>query len=428
MGLPNKVTVLVIGEGGREHAIVHALSKSNRVKNIFCVKGNAGIAQLAECVTTSYNNRELVRFANEYKIDLVLVGPEVYLAKGIVKEFEVAGIPIVGPSIEGTQLESSKVFSKIFMTENNIPTANYKLYKEHEVEQAINHVIKQMTPIVIKADGLCAGKGVTVATDINTAMYTIRHMLNGQLFEEAGKQIVIEECLIGKELTYMAFIDGKTIVPMTSSRDHKPVYDGNIGKMTGGMGAYSPVPDVTPSIEEKIMTRILKPTLEGLSKLDIQYKGIIYVGLMLVKENNDINPYVLEYNCRFGDPEAQVILPRLKTDLITICEAILEGKLEELDIYWRDEPVVGVVLASNGYPDEYVKGKKLNLTNPENDNVYVYHAGTKLTAEGLVTNGGRVICVSAIGKTLDDARANAYKYIEKNSMGLHYRKDIAADV
>lgn len=414
--------VLVIGSGGREHALAWKLSHSRRVEKIYCMPGNAGISEIAECIDVHDDLEALLDFVKYEWIDLTIVGPEAPLSRGIVDLFEKEGRRIIGPNKDASRLETSKVFAKDFMRRYGIPTAEYRVFTSYL--HAEDYVRIKGAPIVVKADGLAAGKGVFVAKTIDEAMEALRLIMKERVFGDAGERVVIEDYLDGEEASFMAFCDGKTIIPMVSSQDHKRVFDNDEGPNTGGMGAYSPAPVITEEIEKTVMNRIMLPTMRGLRSEGIKYKGILYAGLMI---KNGL-PYVLEFNCRFGDPETQPVLSRLKTDLVDISFAIIEERLSDLDIQWRPEASVCVVLASKGYPGKYEKGKVIEgLERLKGiDDLYVFHAGTSFNNSNIVTSGGRVLGVTALGKDILEARDKVYSAIEKVHFdGMHYRKDIA---
>ncbi len=415
--------VLVIGSGGREHAIVWKVSKSRHIDKIYCCPGNAGISELAECINFDDNNfGALVDFVKQEEIDLTIVGPEVPLSKGIADVFEKEGRKILGPNMKAAQLEGSKVFAKDLMKRYGIPTAEYKVFTS--CPDAEDYVGLKGAPIVIKADGLAAGKGVIVAETVDEAINALRLIMKDRAFGDAGNRVIVEECIHGEEASFMAFTDGKTILPMVSSQDHKRVFDGDNGPNTGGMGAYSPAPVITEKLESIIMENVMRPMIRGLQSEGIKYKGILYAGLMI--QNNQ--PYVLEFNCRLGDPETQPVLSRLKTDLIDIALAITDDKLSDINLEWKPDASVCVVIASKGYPGAYEKGKiitGLDDVKKMND-AFVFHAGTAFNNNKLVTSGGRVLGVTALGKDIKDAKDRAYMAIEKiHFNGMHYRKDIA---
>ncbi len=419
--------ILVIGSGGREHSLVWKISQSTKVDKIFCIPGNAGISELAECINISLDEFDkIVKFAKENKIDLTVVGPEKPLADGIVDCFKENGLNIIGPDKKASKLECSKSFAKNFMKRYNIPTAEFEIFDNYD--DAISFIEKFYEKpfnsfLVVKADGLCAGKGVTVCNSIYEMRDAIEESMIKKRFGSAGERIVIEEKLEGEEASLMAFCDGKNISLMVPSQDHKRVFDNDKGPNTGGMGAYAPAPVVTKEILDKAKKEIFENFLKGLKNEKMDYKGVIYAGIMVTSEG----PKVLEFNVRFGDPETQAVLPLLKTDIIDIFTAILEERLDKIKVFWHEESAVCVVVASAGYPDEYEKGKKiLGLEQIKKDNeVIVFHAGTVKKNGNYFTAGGRVLGVTATGKDLRDAMRKAYRGVKKISWeGLHYRKDI----
>ncbi|MGE5892464.1 MAG: phosphoribosylamine--glycine ligase, partial [bacterium] len=414
--------VLVIGSGGREHALVWKLSQSRHVDKIYCCPGNAGIAEIAECIDIDPDDFEaLVNFVRYEWIDMTIVGPEAPLSRGIVDAFEKEGRKVLGPTRAAAQLESSKVFAKEFMRRYHIPTADYRVFNSYN--QAEDHIRLKGAPVVVKAEGLAAGKGVIVAETVEEAVDGIRLIMKERAFGDAGNRIVIEECLRGEEASYMAFTDGSTILPMVSSQDHKRVFDGDRGPNTGGMGAYSPAPVVTPEIEDMILRKIMRPTINGMKKEGILFRGILYAGIMVDKGK----PYVLEFNCRFGDPETQPVLMRMDSDLMDVAFGITDGKLHDIVPKWKKDAAVCVVLSSGGYPGAYEKGKVIRgferFRNIEN--VKVFHAGTAFNGDQVVTTGGRVHGVTATGATLKDAKQRAYEAIKNiHFEGMHFRTDI----
>jgi len=416
--------VLVIGSGGREHTLVWKMTQSPKVSQVYCAPGNAGISNLAQCVNIDADSIEkLVGFAKKEKIDLTVVGPELPLSQGIVNEFNQQGLRIFGPSKEATEIESSKVFSKYLLKKYNIPTANYQVFQNSE--KALAYIQQQTFPLVIKADGLAAGKGVFIVKNLLEARDALNVLMEEKKFGEAGRQVIIEEFLEGEEVSILAFCDGKTVVPMVSSQDHKKIFDHDQGPNTGGMGAYSPVPFYPDEFEKRVLEEILKPTVKGLQNEGKEYKGVLYAGLILTKEG----PKVLEFNARFGDPETQVILPRLKTDLIDILNAVIDSTLHKINIQWEDNAAVCVVIASGGYPEKYQKGKVINgLEKLEKmKNMIAFHAGTKFQEGRVVTSGGRVLGITAWDETISKAKEKAYKGIEEIYFeDMYYRKDIAA--
>lgn len=415
------MNILVVGSGGREHAIVWKLANSPKAKRIYCAPGNAGIAQIADVVDIKVDDIEgLLSFAKANKIDLTVVGPEIPLVEGIVDAFEEAGLKIFGPNKACAQLEGSKAFSKEFMIRHNIPTAKYKEYID--VNEALEDIGIYGFPMVIKADGLAAGKGVVIAQNSDEAADALNSIMKDRKFGEAGSKVVIEEFLDGIEASVLCFVDGDTIVPMVSAQDYKKAFDNDEGPNTGGMGTYSPSYIYDDVLAEKVNEEVLKPIIDGFKKDGLDYKGILFIGLMI--KNGE--PKVLEFNVRFGDPETQVVLTRLETDLIDIIESILQGKLSEQTIEWSDKKSVCVVLASQGYPEKYEKGKTIQGLEKVIDDI-VFHAGTKFDEDrNIVTNGGRVLGVVSIKNSIEEARKTAYESVDKIYFeGKQYRKDIA---
>lgn len=416
--------VLVIGSGGREHSLVWKLDQSPRVSKIYCAPGNAGIGELAECVAISATDiKGLVGFAQKQKIDLTIVGPEASLTLGVVDAFEKRGLRIFGPSQKAAILEGSKVFTKKFMQDYNIPTAGFTVFRKRE--RAIEHVQKIGAPVVIKADGLAAGKGVIVAQTVQQAIDAIDVIMKDKVFGDAGNRVVVEDFMTGEEASFLAFTDGKTVVPLPTSQDHKPIFDKDEGPNTGGMGAYSPAPVVTPALDKQVMNKIMIPTVKGMAKEGRPYKGVLYAGLMI----KDGKAKVVEFNCRFGDPEAQPLLMRLKTDLVDIVEAVLDGRLNKISLEIDPRPTVCVVMSSGGYPGSYEKGKVITGLDKaaKQESVVVFHAGTAVKNKKIVTAGGRVLGITAIGNDLDEAIHKAYKTIAMIKWpGSFYRTDIGA--
>ena len=412
--------VAVLGSGGREHALVWKLSQSPRIKDLFCVPGNPGIAQLAKCVPLSLDDHQsLILWAKKEEISLTVVGPEDPLSNGIVDSFQAAGLKIYGPNQKAAQLESSKTFAKQIMQLHGVPTAKSASFTE--LGSALRHVEENGAPIVIKADGLAAGKGVTVATSIREAEVALRASLEKNRFGDAGSTVLIEEFLDGEEMTLLSFVSGPDYLTMVPSQDHKPVFDGDHGPNTGGMGAYSPVPHLEKWLPE-IEKTIIEPMVKGLQQEGIDFQGILYTGLMITKDG----PKVVEFNVRFGDPEAQVILPRLQNDLLEIMEASTAGCLSSIKLTWKQEACVCVIAASGGYPGDYKTGVPISgLKSGVND--MVFHAGTKIVGTNLVTNGGRVLNVSSLGESLTQARTRAYERLQNiHFEKMHYRTDIAS--
>ena len=412
--------ILVVGGGGREHAICWKLSNESDVEKIYCAPGNAGISSVAKCIDIQDSDIEnLLKFAKENQIDLTIVGPEIPLVAGIVDAFEKEGLKIFGPNKKCAQLEGSKSFSKDFMIRHNLPTAKYKEYTN--LDEAISEIDSFGYPVVIKADGLAAGKGVVIPENREDAITTLKEMMSDKKFGKAGDKIVVEEFLNGIETSILAFVDNDTIVPMVSSKDHKKVFEGEIGLNTGGMGTFSPSEIYTDELAKEIREKILDKTLEGFKKDNLNYKGILFVGLMITEDG----PKILEYNVRFGDPETQSVLFRLDTDLNKIISAILDNNLKNIEINYSKEEAICVMLTSGGYPESYEKGKVISgLENLDSD-IVVFHSGTKFDNENIVTNGGRVIGITAKGKTVKEAGEKVYENIKKIDFeGMHYRKDI----
>jgi phosphoribosylamine--glycine ligase len=419
----NRLKVLVIGGGGREHALVWKLSQSPRVEKIYCAPGNAGISEMAECLDIKADDIDaLLDFARYEWIDLTVVGPEDPLTKGVVDAFTKEGRLIFGPDASGAQLEGSKVFSKDLMRKYGLPTAEYKSFTSYL--HAEEYVRLKGAPLVIKADGLAAGKGVIVAESVDESIQALKLIMKEKAFGSAGNKVIVEQCLRGEEASYMVVTDGKTVIPLAASQDHKTVFDNDTGPNTGGMGAYTPAPVITDQLERVIMESIINPLIAGLGKEGIIYKGILYAGLMIC----DGKPYVLEFNCRFGDPEAQPVIMRFNSDLFDVLKAAAEGKLSDITLSWKKEASVCVVLSSGGYPGPYKKGipiKGLDTLKDEKD-IMVFHAGTAAKNSQFVTAGGRVLGVTALGEDIESAKTNAYVAISKIRFdGMHCRKDIA---
>ena len=416
----NYMNVLVVGGGGREHAICWALRKSPRVDRLYCAPGNGGIAGVAECVDIKATDIDgLVGFVKSHPIDFVMVAPDDPLALGLVDTLEAAGVRTFGPHKNAAIIESSKAFSKGLMKKYGIPTAAYEVFSD--MDSAVAYIREKGAPIVVKADGLALGKGVVVAMDVDTAIDAVRSMMADKKFGASGSTVVIEEFMTGPEVTVLAFTDGKTIVPMLSSQDHKRVFDGDKGPNTGGMGAFCPSPNYTPELSDICMKTIFRPTIDAMSKEGRTFKGVIYFGLMLTPKG----PRVVEYNARFGDPETQPILSMLDTDLLDIFEAVVDGRLSDIDIRWKPGAACCIVMASGGYPDSYEKGFEITGLDRVPSDITVFHAGTSLKEGKYLTNGGRVLGVTALGGTLSDAVKRAYDGIANIGFdGAHYRKDI----
>ena len=413
--------VLVVGGGGREHAIVWALSKSRKVDQLFCAPGNGGIASLAECIPIKATDVEvMVAWAVSHAIDFVVVAPDDPLALGMVDAMEAAGIPAFGPRANAAIIEASKVFSKNLMAKYHIPTAKYNTFTD--MDAALSYVREQGAPIVVKADGLALGKGVIVAQTVEEAEDAVRSMMADKRFGEAGTRLVIEECMTGPEVTVLAFCDGEHVVPMPSSQDHKRAFDGNKGPNTGGMGAISPSPNYTPEVAERCMKEIFLPTVAALKAEGRPFHGVLYFGLMLTPDG----PKVVEYNARFGDPECQAVLSLLESDLLDIMLACREGTLDQLDIRWKDAAACCLVLASGGYPGKYQSGYPISGLEKAGETAMVFHAGTCLDEDGQVlTAGGRVLGVTATGPALADAIDGAYSTAKHISFtDMQFRTDI----
>jgi len=414
--------ILVVGSGGREHALVWKLRQSPRVAQIFCAPGNAGISALATCVTISATAIDaLADFARTEEIDLTVVGPEVPLALGIVDLFEEKGLRVFGPRRNAATLEGSKVFMKDLLEKYHIPSAFYATFTDRE--EALRYVEKQAAPMVVKTDGLAAGKGVVVALSVDEAKAAVDLFMKEKAFGEAGNRVVVEEFLRGEEASFLAFTDGQTVLPLPTSQDHKAIFDGDKGPNTGGMGAYSPAPVVTEALHRQVMETVMLPTVKALAAEGCPYKGVLYAGLMIDKGVAK----VLEFNCRFGDPEAQPLLLRLKTDLVEVMEAVIDGRLSDVSLEIDPRPTVCVVMAAGGYPGKYENGKVIEglAKAGEHKDVVVFHAGTELKGDTIVTNGGRVLGVTAIGDTVQEAINKAYGAVEEIRWdGCYYRKDI----
>ena len=414
--------VLIIGGGGREHALVWKISSSPKVDKIFCAPGNAGISRIAECVSIRADDVQgLLSFVKHNKIDVTVVGPEAPLVLGISDAFRSEGLKIFGPSKAASKLEGSKAFSKNIMLKYNIPTAEAGVFTDYD--NAIEYIRKKGTPIVIKADGLAAGKGVIVATNEKEATDAVKAMMIDMVYGDAGKMIIIEECLTGEEASFLVFTDGRDIIPMPLSKDHKRVFDDDKGPNTGGMGAYSPVPGISDEMYLRIMDDIIVPVIEGLEREGYTYEGVLYTGLMITRDG----PRVLEFNCRFGDPEAQPIIMRLSSDIMEIIEGVVGRRLGMVNVKWSDSASVCVVMASGGYPDKYRNGKIISGLNDVAgmDDVMVFHAGSAYNNENIVTAGGRVLGVTALGEDIGKAKEKAYEAVGKIYFdGMQYRKDI----
>jgi phosphoribosylamine--glycine ligase len=418
----NKVKILVVGSGGREHALVWKIAQSREAKEIFAAPGNAGIREIAQCVEISSDDiKGLVNFAKDKKIDLTVVGPEAPLVKGIVDVFERENLRVFGPTALAARLEASKVFAKQIMVKAGVPTAYCEIFDDPQ--QAKDYIKKQNVPIVIKADGLAQGKGVIVAKTHEEALGAVALIMEEKIFGEAGNKIIVEECLVGEEASILVFCDGQNFIPLASSQDHKRIFDNDEGPNTGGMGAYSPAPVISDKLMKEILNKVIKPVVLEMSKIGCPYKGVLYAGLMITKDG----PKTLEFNVRFGDPETQAILPRLRSDLVKVMQAVIDQELDRIRLSWSKDSCVCVVVSSDGYPGEYQRGKEIigldELKNKKG--VIVFHAGTKLENGKILTSGGRVLGVTGLGNTIKEALDKTYQVVERiNFEGMQYRRDI----
>jgi len=418
------MNILIIGGGGREHALAWKAAQSPTVEKVYVAPGNAGTALEAKVENVNIDvlaTDELVKFAQDNNIYLTIVGPEAPLVIGVVDAFRAAGLKCFGPTQGAAQLEGSKAFTKDFLARHNIPTAAYGNFTE--IDKAVAYVKQQGAPIVVKADGLAAGKGVILAQTEAEAIAAIEDMLAGNKFGDAGSRVVVEEFLVGEEASFICMVDGKNVLPMATSQDHKARDNGDLGPNTGGMGAYSPAPVVTPEIQQRVMEEVIYPTVNGMAAEGNVYTGFLYAGLMI---GPDGTPKVLEYNCRFGDPETQPIMMRLNSDLVALCDMALAGKLDEAEAVWDERASLGVVLAAGGYPEHYEKGNIIfGLPEQDQDDSKVFHAGTTLDGDAVKTNGGRVLCAVALGNTVAEAQAKAYDLVKQiNWSDVYYRDDI----
>lgn len=416
--------VMIIGSGGREHALAWKTAQSPRVDKVFVVPGNAGTARESKVENIALditNFAALVDFARKENVGLTIIGPEAPLVDGIVDYFQQQGLACFGPRKGAAQLEGSKAFTKDFLARHRIPTAAYGNFSD--TAQALSYLHTQKLPIVIKADGLAAGKGVIIAQTMDEAERTVRDMLAGNSFGKAGHRVVIEEFMVGEEASFIVMVDGKTALPFATSQDHKARDDGDKGPNTGGMGAYSPAPVVTPAVHERVMREVIMPTVKGMAAEGNTYVGFLYAGLMI---DSSGAPRVVEFNCRFGDPEAQPVMMRLQTDLVDLCEAAIAGKLHDHTINFDQRACIGVVLAAGGYPDNYAKGKTIHgLDKPAPANAKLFHAGTREDKGEVVTNGGRVMCATALGETVSAAQKTAYQLVNNIQWdNMYCRRDI----
>ncbi len=416
--------VLIIGGGGREHALAWKVAQSQQVTTVYVAPGNAGTASEPKMENVAIGVEDidaLIQFAQQNEVALTIVGPEAPLVIGVVDAFEKVGLRCFGPSQGAAQLEGSKAFTKEFLERHNIPTASYGNFTE--ITPATEYIKQQGAPIVVKADGLAAGKGVILAQTESEAIAAVEDMLAGNAFGDAGHRVVIEEFLQGEEASFICMVDGKNILPMATSQDHKAAHDGDTGPNTGGMGAYSPAPVVTPELFERIMTQVIEPTVKGMAAEGHPYTGFLYAGVMI---DSDGVPKVLEYNCRFGDPETQPIMMRLKSDLVELCNAAIDKKLDQTSAEWDERVAMGIVIAAGGYPGDYPKGDVISgLGIGESASAKVFHAGTKIDGENIVTAGGRVLCATALGNSVSEAQKNSYNLAKNISWnGAWHRNDI----
>ncbi len=419
----SRFNVMVVGSGGREHALAWKLAQSDKVDTVFVAPGNAGTASEYKCENIALQvdqHSELCEFAKTNHVGLTVIGPEAPLVDGIVDYFHQNELVCFGPSAKAAQLEGSKAFTKDFLQRHNIPTAAYQVFSD--VDAALAYLREQGAPIVVKADGLAAGKGVIVAETLAQAEDAVRSMLEGNQFGDAGHRVVIEEFLEGEEASFIVMSDGTHVLPMATSQDHKRVGEGDTGPNTGGMGAYSPAPVVDDTVYQRIMQEVILPTVEGMASEDNTYVGFLYAGLMITASGE---PKVIEYNCRFGDPETQPIMLRLESDLVELCLAAVSGSLQNMQAKWNSQPAIGVVLAAGGYPGDYQKGQVIEGLDKVDPDCKVFHAGTALKDGKVVTSGGRVLCVTASGKDIESARASAYNAAKTIRWdGVQYRGDI----
>ncbi len=416
------MNVLIIGSGGREHALAWKVRQSLRVKRVFCAPGNAGIAEVAELVPLAADDIVgLARFARDERVDLTVVGPEVPLTRGIVDEFQRQGLRIFGPTREAAQIEGSKAFTKELLRRYEIPTGFFSTFTD--ADEAARYVAEVGAPIVLKTDGLAGGKGVLICQTVKEAQAGVDEIMRTRIFGDAGSRIMVEEFLEGEEVSFMALTDGHTVLPLASSQDHKRAFDGEMGPNTGGMGAYSPAPVVTPALHDQIMADIMQPVVRALSESKIDYRGVLYAGLMIT----DSGPKVLEFNARFGDPECQPLMVRLKSDLVQLMDGCIDGRLEQMSVEWDERAAACVVLAAAGYPGAVERGKVIRGLDGLRgwQNGVIFHSGTARRDDTVVTNGGRVLGVTALGETVRDAVTEAYWAVERIDWeGIQYRRDI----
>ena len=419
------MNVLIVGGGGREHALAWAAARSPRVDKVYVAPGNAGTADEPGCMNVQVGAEDvpaLVALARDYAIDLTIVGPEAPLVVGIVDAFRSAGLRCFGPTMAAAQLEGSKAFSKDFLARHGIPTAEYATFTDST--EAYHYITERGAPLVVKADGLAAGKGVVVAQTVDEALAAVDSMLEANAFGDAGARVVVEDFLEGEEASFIVMVDGEHVLPLASSQDHKPRDEGDTGPNTGGMGAYSPAPVLTPAVHDRVMREIIEPTVRGMAADGQPYQGFLYAGLMITRDGA---ARVLEFNCRLGDPEAQPLLMRLQSDLTELCDAAIDGRLDTVTAEWTEQAALGVVLAAGGYPESYRKGDVIHgLPDQESAGRKVFHAGTARDEVGnVVTSGGRVLCACALGDTVAQARTNAYALAESIHWDdVHFRRDI----
>ncbi|MFE8070647.1 phosphoribosylamine--glycine ligase [Marinobacteraceae bacterium S3BR75-40.1] len=418
------MNILIIGGGGREHALAWKAAQSDDVEQVFVAPGNAGTALEPKIENVGIDPEDLdglAKFATQNKVELTIVGPEAPLVGGVVDLFRERGLAIFGPTRDAAQLEGSKAFTKDFLARHDIPSADYQTFTE--IDPALAYIAEKGAPIVIKADGLAAGKGVIVAATQAEAEAAVRDMLGGNKFGDAGSRVVIEEFLDGEEASFIVMVDGENILPLATSQDHKRAQDGDQGPNTGGMGAYSPAPVVTQEIHDRIMREVIEPTVKGMAEEGHPYTGFLYAGLMIMRDGT---PKVIEYNCRFGDPETQPIMLRMKSDLVALCRAAVEGELDRHHCEWDPRASLGVVMAAGGYPGSYNKGDAISgLPTTEEVDRKVFHAGTQEKGGEVLTNGGRVLCVTALGETVTEAQSRAYELVRQITWkDAYYRKDI----
>ena len=414
--------VLIIGNGGREHALAWKCAQDQNVKTVYVAPGNAGTANELKVQNLEIDAGDfeaITKFCSEQPIDLVIVGPEQPLVDGLSDYLNHNGVPTFGPSARAARLEASKSFSKDFFKKYDIPSADYEVFDSHSM--AMHYIQSQTFPLVIKADGLAAGKGVIICPEIKHAKATIDDIFLKKRFGDAGKKVVIESFLEGEEASFIAVVSNTQIIPLATSQDHKAAYDNDLGPNTGGMGAYSPAPIINDQLHQQIMDQVMLPTVNGLIKENSPYLGFLYAGLMI--NENDIN--VLEFNCRFGDPETQPILMRMQSSLVELCNAAIKNNLRDHEVIWHNDHACGVVIAADGYPSNYKTGQKINFNTNETSQMKIFHAGTKKDGNDILTSGGRVLCATALGDDLKSAKQNAYKLVDDiNFEGMHFRKDI----